>query len=118
MVSKHPLFTTKVLSTCNKLSSWDTSQDIIITILVGLPRCKNLWHFFFVFLARAGVWLLFNGLSALLFSLFYLIREFDMFLHRGWTEKSFSIDHFREWRRICYSFVFMLIRPTTGFILV
>ena len=40
--------------------------------------------FFFVFLARAGVWLLFNGLLALLFSLFYLIWEFDMtfLLHR------------------------------------
>ena len=36
--------------------------------------------FFFVFLARAGVWLLFNGLLALLF---YVIREFDKFLHRG-----------------------------------
>ena len=23
----------------------------------GLPRCKNLWYFFFVSLARAGVWL-------------------------------------------------------------
>ena len=22
------------------------------------------------------------------------------------------IDHFQNWRRICYSFVFMLIRPT------
>ena len=52
----------------------------------GLPRCKNLWHLFFVFLARAGVWLLFNGLIALLFSLFYVIREFDKFLHRGWAE--------------------------------
>ena len=51
----------------------------------GLPRCKNLWHFFFVFLARAGVWVLFNGLSALLFSLFDVIREFDKFLHRGWA---------------------------------
>ena len=44
---------------------------------VGLPRCKNLWHFYFVFLARPGVWLLFNGLWSLLFSLFYVIREFD-----------------------------------------
>ena len=40
---------------------------------VGLPRCKNLWHFFFVLLARSGVWLLFNGLWTLLFSLFYVI---------------------------------------------
>ena len=51
----------------------------------GLPRCKNLWHFFFVLLAHSGVWLLFNGLWALLFSLFYVIREFDKFLHRGWA---------------------------------
>ena len=40
--------------------------------------------FFFVSLARAGVGLLFNDLLALslalLFSLFYVIREFDRFL--------------------------------------
>ena len=41
------------------------------------------FFFFFVSLARAGIWLLFNALSALLFSLFYVIREFDRFLHRG-----------------------------------
>ena len=57
----------------------------ILTVSLGLPRCKNLWHFFFVLLARSGVWLLFNGLWALLFSLFYVIREFDKFLHRGWA---------------------------------
>ena len=34
-------------------------------------------------LARAGVWVSFNGLLALLFSLFYVIREFDKILHRG-----------------------------------
>ena len=50
-----------------------------------LLRCKNLWHFFFVFLARAGVWVLFNGLLAPFF-LFYVIREFDKFLHRGWAK--------------------------------
>ena len=38
---------------------------------------------FFVLLACSGVWLLFNGLWALLFPLFYVIREFDKFLHRG-----------------------------------
>ena len=38
-------------------------------------------YFIFVWLARAGVWLLFNGLVALLFSLFCVIREFDRFLH-------------------------------------
>ena len=31
----------------------------------------------------AGVWLLFNGLLALLFSLFYVVREFDKFLDQG-----------------------------------
>ena len=35
---------------------------------------------FFVSLARAGVGFLFNDLLALLFSLFYVIREFDRFL--------------------------------------
>ena len=59
----------------------------------GLPRCKNLWHFFFVFLARAGVCLLFNSLLALLFSLFNIIREFDKFLHRGWAESSEPQPH-------------------------
>ena len=53
----------------------------------GLPRYKNLWYFVFVSLARAGVCLLFNGLLALLLSLFYVIREFDRFLHRGWAAK-------------------------------
>lgn len=36
--------------------------------------------FFFVSLARVGVWLLFNRLLALLVALFYVIREFDMLL--------------------------------------
>ena len=39
----------------------------------GLPRCKNLWHFFFVLLARSGVWLLFNGLLALF--VFFVLRH-------------------------------------------
>ena len=66
----------------NKLSRGNSDRGFLCEIL-GLPRCKNLLHFFFVFLARAGVWVLFNGLLALLFSLFYVIREFDKFLHRG-----------------------------------
>ena len=74
--------------------TWETSCKITkkcqntnkINPFLGLPRCKNLWHFFFVLLARSGVWLLFNGLLALLFSLFYVIREFDKFLHRGWAQ--------------------------------
>ena len=72
-----------------------------------LPRCKNLWHFFFVFLARAGVWLLFNGLLALLFSLFYVIREFDKFLHRGraifW--RTLRISHFPLFPVLLVSFL-------------
>ena len=59
----------------------------------GLPRCKNMWYFFFVFLARSRVWLLFNGLLALLFSLFNVIREFGKFLHRGWAESSEPRPH-------------------------
>ena len=54
-----------------------------VSINCGLPRCKYLCHFFFVLLACVGVWLLFNSLLALLFSLFYVICEFDKFLHRG-----------------------------------
>ena len=53
---------------------------------------KNLWHFYFVLLAPSGVWLLFNGLLALLFSLFYVIREFDKFLHRGWAQITVLAD--------------------------
>ena len=34
--------------------------------------------YFFVSLARVGVWLLYNGLLVLLFSLFYVILEFDI----------------------------------------
>ena len=72
---------------------------------VGLPRCKNLWHFFFVFLARAGVWVLFNGLLALLFSLFYVIREFDKFLHWGWAQ---TVNYLKfGWSQICcWYFIF------------
>ena len=66
---------------------WNTdARRLVLNLFSGLPRCKNLWHFFFVLLARSGVWLLFNGLWTLLFSLFYVIREFDKFLHRGWAE--------------------------------
>ena len=45
----------------------------------GLPRLITC-DIFSVSLARAGVWLLFNDLLALSFSLFYVIREFDRFL--------------------------------------
>ena len=68
-----------------RLRDSDTISNSVTRVSInwGLPRCKNLGHFFFVLLARVGVWLLFNGLLALLFSLFYVIREFDKFLHRG-----------------------------------
>ena len=49
-------------------------------IWVSLPWCANLWSFFFVLLTRVGVWLLFSGLLAHLFCLFYIVREFDRFL--------------------------------------
>ena len=62
--------------------------------ILGLPRCKNLWYILFVSLARAGFWLLFNGFLALLFSLFYVIREFDRFLHRGWAQIFLLVGHF------------------------
>ena len=65
--------------------------------LWGLPRCKNLWCFFFVSLARAGVWLLFNGLLAPLFSLFYVICEFDRFLHRAWARLRVAANF--NWRK-------------------
>ena len=40
--------------------------------------------FLFVSLARAEIWLLFNGLLALLF---HVIPEFDRFLQRGCAQK-------------------------------
>lgn len=46
----------------------------------GFPRCENLSYFFLVTIALAGVWLLLNGLLALLFSWFYVIREIDRFI--------------------------------------
>ena len=45
-------------------------------VYLGARTCDI---FFYVLLARAGVWLLFNGLLALLFSFFYIIHEFDRF---------------------------------------
>ena len=53
-----------------------------------LFRCKNQWYIFFVSLAHAGVWFLCNGLLALLFSLFYIIRTFDRFLQQGWAQNA------------------------------
>ena len=48
-------------------------------VYLGIKTCE----FFFVPLARAEVWLSYNGLLALLFSLFYVTRKFDRLLHRG-----------------------------------
>ena len=53
---------------------WTINLEICVilssTKTAGLPWCKNLWYFLFVLLACAGVWSLFNGLLALLFSFF------------------------------------------------
>ena len=46
---------------------------------LGLPRCKNL-RYFFVSLELTKLSLLFDGLLALLFSLLYVICEFNRFL--------------------------------------
>ena len=46
--------------------------------------------FFFVSLARVGVWLLYNGLLVLLFSLFYVILEFDIFCYIEDPSRSFK----------------------------
>ena len=51
----------------------------------GKGMFKNLWYFFFVSFTPAGVWLLFNGVLALLLSLFYNTCGFDRFLHHGWA---------------------------------
>ena len=56
-----------------------TSKFRFLRVYIGVRTCD----IFSASLARAGVWLLLNGLLALLFSLFYVIREFDRFLHQG-----------------------------------
>ena len=49
---------------------------------MGLLHCKNIWYIsLFVSLACGGVWFLFSGLLALLFSLFYVTCEFQRLLH-------------------------------------
>lgn len=56
------------------------SYHLLLKVILGLLWCKNVCYFFFlVSLARALVWLLFHGLLALSFSLFYVICEFDRF---------------------------------------
>ena len=94
--------------TMKRPTRWRPDQSsgnwtLLLWKLLDLPRCKNLWHFFFVLLARSGVWLLFNGLLALLFSFFEVIREFDKFLYRGWAKlflllslKNMAVDHVGE----------------------
>ena len=34
----------------------------VVKVILGLPRCKNVWYFSLFREARAGVWLLFAGL--------------------------------------------------------
>lgn len=55
------------------------SYHLLLKVILGLLWCKNVCYFFLVSLARALVWLLFHGLLALSFSLFYVICEFDRF---------------------------------------
>ena len=47
-------------------------------------------------LACAGLWLLFNGLLAFLFSLFHVICEFDRFLHLIEDEPIFFIQDLKH----------------------
>ena len=48
----------------------------------GFTSVIKTCHIFFVSLTSAGIWLSFNGHLASLFSLLYVIRECDRFLHR------------------------------------
>ena len=50
-------------------------SSIIIERKNGFTLLKNLSYFFFVMLAFVGVWSLFNGHLALLFSLFYIMCD-------------------------------------------
>lgn len=59
-------------------------------INLSLLGCKNLLYFSLALLTHAWVWLLFSGHFVLLFSLFYVIHEFDRFLHWGWARTAFS----------------------------
>ena len=51
-------------------------------VYLGVSTCDP-FFVVVVSLALAGVWLLFNGLLAVLFSLFCVIGEFERFLLRG-----------------------------------
>ena len=82
---RHQYFYSVAIFNCLNPHEYFLRRSVTEKLVWGLPRCKNLWYFFFVSLARTGVWLLFNGLLALLFSLFYVVCEFDRFSHRGWA---------------------------------
>ena len=57
------------LASCCWRNGKCNDELLVRLLLLGLPRCKNLWYFFFVSLAHARLWLLLNGFLALLFSL-------------------------------------------------
>lgn len=63
----------------NKAGSQLTEQMSHRQGNLSFPPCD----FGFVLLARTAVWILFNDLKALLFSLFYVTRRFDRFSHGG-----------------------------------
>ena len=57
---------------------------------------KTCGIYFFVSKAPASVWFLFNGILALLVSLFYVIREFDRFLHQDESKMPQNADKARN----------------------
>ena len=55
-------------------------RDFFSWVYLGERTCDT---FLFVLFTCSGIWLLFNGLLAFLFSLITVICEFNRFLHRG-----------------------------------
>ena len=52
----------------------------------GLPLCKNLWSFSLFCHYYVRSIFCFDFFATSLFSLFYVTREGDRFLHRGWAQ--------------------------------
>ena len=83
---------------CNQRNIPGTDNEIVSPLFLvhispkkkkSLPRCKDLYIFCLFRLLVLGFGCSsVNGLLDLLSSLFYVIRQFDRFLHGGWTQKN------------------------------
>lgn len=72
-----------------ELRPWNREDICVIvssTKTAGLPWCINLWYLslFWYVMLWFSYYLMFSG--ALVFNLFYVVHEFDCFLHKGWAK--------------------------------